>query len=94
MLWFRFWQNNSGGYRVGPHYVYVEAKNAEYANFIASKEGPVYFRGCATGEDCRCCGDRWSPCWDSDGMTAEDILKFYEDDVLNNKDPDILVINN
>jgi len=53
-------QNNSGGYFVGPAlYVIVEANSSNVAMAIAEDHG-VYFNGCETGQDCNCCGDRWS----------------------------------
>ena len=61
MSFFTFCQNNSGG-RLDPdmpHVLFVEADDAEAANTRALTVG-VYFDGCETGDDCNCCGDRWS----------------------------------
>lgn len=53
-------QNNSGGRFIGPAlYVIVEANSSNVAMAIAEDHG-VYFDGCQTGQDCSCCGDRWS----------------------------------
>jgi hypothetical protein len=69
---FRFRQNNSGGFfkkddaaGIGVS-VYIEALNADDANHRAERAG-IYFEGCATGEDCRCCGDRWMKAYDDEG---------------------------
>lgn len=59
--WFQFHQNNSGGRFEGPAaHVVVEAVDADHANARAEKVG-LYFNGCASGQDCSCCGDRWYP---------------------------------
>lgn len=63
----RFWhfnQNNSGGSFVQDHksglshHVIIEAESEQQANEIAQTKG-IYFNGCASGDDCSCCGDRW-----------------------------------
>lgn len=65
LKWFRFSQNNSGGYFVENENVceevFVQARNA--AEAIAKAE-----TFCDNSDSCRCCGDRWS-FWveDSDG---------------------------
>jgi hypothetical protein len=60
MRWWQFAQNNSGGSFAGPaHLVFVEAQSADEADDIAKDHG-MYFDGCSTGNDCPCCGDRWS----------------------------------
>lgn len=64
-MFFHFDQSNSGGsfhvdQTVGiSHHVLVEATTRDEANNRAEAIG-LYFDGCATGEDCSCCGDRWS----------------------------------
>lgn len=65
MPWFHFHQNNSGGrYRndhargIG-HDVWIEGRDVDDANRRAEGIG-LYFDGCDTGQDCSCCGDRWS----------------------------------
>ena len=60
MPFFTYDQNNSGGFFCEPaHHVIVEADDAEQADRIAEEHG-VYFDGCMTGNDCSCCGDRWT----------------------------------
>lgn len=62
---FDFSQNNSGGsfvfdeQRGITHFVIVEAMDADHANSVAENIG-LYFNGCESGNDCDCCGDRWS----------------------------------
>ena len=66
MAWFRYWQNNSGGFYVGEHTtVFIEAPDA--ANFIAESKTCIYFNGVEAGMDCECCGDRWYSAWECDG---------------------------
>jgi hypothetical protein len=71
-VFFDFRQNNSGGwFRIDPDdgisvHVIIEADNAEQANDKAERLG-IYFDGCATGNDCPCCGSRWYSVDDSDG---------------------------
>lgn len=68
MSFYEFRQNNSGGSWQAPAIqLYVEADTPFDANRIAQEEG-VYFDGCATGEDCGCCGDRWYPVQASDAL--------------------------
>lgn len=57
--WYRFHQNNSGGYLIGPaENVHIEAIDAEHACGRAEEVG-IYFNGVRDGKDCPCCGDRW-----------------------------------
>jgi len=70
LKWYIFDQNNSGGHF---HYddevaekVLIEAIDLEDALSVAERIG-IYFNGCASGQDCDCCGDRWSQPWDDDG---------------------------
>ena len=69
-MFYTFNQNNSGGFFVFTdelaHFVIIEAKTAASANKKAKSIG-IYFDGCDSGEDCRCCGDRWYPADKSDG---------------------------
>lgn len=63
MKWFQFNQNNSGGKmvvndQVSDH-VFIQAPSADAANSLAERIG-IYFNGVADGNDCECCGDRWS----------------------------------
>jgi hypothetical protein len=59
-MFYTYSQNNSGGRFFGPEYVIVEANNADDANYFAAKYCGVYLNGVQTGDDCVCCGDRWS----------------------------------
>ena len=66
MAFFYYDQNNSGGKMhdtesVGA-WVIVEHIDAQWANDFVQEctNGQVYFDGCASRKDCRCCGDRWS----------------------------------
>lgn len=71
-MFYTYNQNNSGGrFDVDvekgiSHYVIVEARNAEDADFKAERIG-LYFNGCDDGRDCSCCGDRWSQQWSEKG---------------------------
>lgn len=65
MGFFEYRQNNSGGVfdynaeaGISVH-VIVEAENVQAADARAQQIG-LYFNGCDTGQDCDCCGDRWS----------------------------------
>lgn len=66
---YAFGQNNSGGYFETSaslaHIVYIEAENWEHANKRAEDIG-IYFNGVDSGQDCRCCGDRWEEMWELD----------------------------
>lgn len=67
LKWYTFHQNNSGGWfneDVG-EFIVVQAANEEEACRIAEAHG-VYFDGVDAGQDCECCGDRWSRPWGSD----------------------------
>lgn len=58
---FKFRQNNSGGLFGGNHLnIYIVCDSEEKAIEIAENQTKIYFDGCFTGEDCSCCGDRWS----------------------------------
>lgn len=52
---FRFSQNNSGGYYLGPEFVLVIADTEDEAYGIASKRDVD-----VDAPWCRCCGRRWS----------------------------------
>lgn len=73
MRFYRFDQNNVGGGYIGHQQVFIQAESAEQANAIAVQNG-IYFDGCQSGIDCRCCGDRWSRAWD------------WEDDIYDARD--------
>jgi hypothetical protein len=69
-MFYKYNQNNSGGHfiindEVTKH-VIIEADSAEEANQRAEKIG-IYFNGVSCGQDCDCCGDRWSSAWSIDG---------------------------
>jgi len=78
-MFFTYRQNNSGGsFNIDPEagisiFVVVEADSAGDADRRAVDIG-LYFDGCETGEDCECCGDRWSRASDYDG---EDFPRAY-----------------
>ncbi len=76
---YEYCQNNSGGSfhviedkGIG-HYVVVEATSAAEADVRAEQIG-LYFDGCSTERDCRCCGDRWSEARGDEG-TEEPTLE-------------------
>ena len=73
---YQFRQNNSGGSFVFDNdvapYVFIEAVDHDDANRRAQNIG-IYFDGCLTGEDCSCCGDRWSPADESDAEDTPNI---------------------
>lgn len=71
LLWWTYRQNNSGGSFYGPQYVFVQARNAAEADFLAEQSDLVYFD---SSGDCDCCGARWSSAVDygySDAGTTE-----------------------
>lgn len=84
MKFFNFSQNNSGGsFDFIPekgisHNVIIEAKDSEEANYRAERIG-LYFDGCDRGQDCSCCGDRWSRAWADDG---KDVPMVYDSKVV------------
>ncbi|MFC0623802.1 hypothetical protein ACFFGN_06995 [Kribbella deserti] len=60
MNFYTYRQNNSYGVFHTPAVsVVIEASTAEEADRIAVTRGGLYFDGCASGQDCGCCGDRW-----------------------------------
>lgn len=63
LLYYTFSQNNSGGRFIVDDnidaYVIIQAQNPEEASVLAEKVG-IYFNGVESGQDCDCCGDRWS----------------------------------
>lgn len=74
MAWFTYRQNNSGGFFAGPVYVFVEADSHYEANERAEEEGPIYFDGVSSGNDCSCCGNRWDRC---DSYDATELPELY-----------------
>lgn len=83
LKWYEYRQNNSGGAFILEatsgigQYVWVQARNAKDADSRAQEIG-LYFYGCESGQDCDCCGDRWSPQYaywkDDEGTTNEPVL--------------------
>lgn len=74
MKWYSFRQNNSGGRWHAPAIqVFIQAPSARVANALAEDYG-LYFNGCAEGQDCSCCGDRWSPASESYDGTDEPMV--------------------
>lgn len=83
-MFYTYNQNNSGGTFVHSkskniaHYVIVEAESKEDADNRAEDIG-LYFDGCANGQDCSCCGDRWSRAWEEGTETPEVFGKHPND---------------
>lgn len=81
---YRYRQNNSGGSFYTDKdldvEVYVEAENAAEANALAQNKG-IYFNGCESGQDCKCCGDRWCEVGDDDGYTAKEMSETVRSDL-------------
>lgn len=73
-MFFEFNQNNSGGSFVMNdkvcHWMFVEADNEESACEFAENLG-CYFNGTDNGDDCPCCGDRWSRPWEKTEFPLE-----------------------
>ena len=73
---YTFHQNDSYGVyhsnESATYYVIIEAISAADANERAEGVG-VYFKGCAKGIDCPCCGDRWWPWWGTSGTDQPEI---------------------
>lgn len=69
---YKFDQNNSGGHfikdaarGIGPK-LWIEATDVAHAIARAEQIG-LYWDGVAAGQDCGCCGDRWSTPWKDEG---------------------------
>jgi len=77
-MFYTFNQNNSGGKFVEDEnltkYVAVEGYNEKDIIKRAKKIG-IYFDGCLSGEDCSCCGDRWTKPYDDDEY--DDVPSIY-----------------
>ncbi|HET8731806.1 MAG TPA: hypothetical protein VFM34_11950 [Moraxellaceae bacterium] len=75
-MFFTYRQNNSGGsFNIDSEagisiFVVVEADSADDADRRAVDIG-LYFDGCETGEDCECCGDRWSRAYEGYDVPSE-----------------------
>jgi hypothetical protein len=71
MNFYEFGQNNTGGsFTVNDklcHRIFIEAQSPRVANAMLEDLGG-YFDGCASGEDCSCCGDRWHPVSEGDAV--------------------------
>lgn len=66
-MFYRFSQNNSGGYFESFHEVIIEADTPEEANARAILTGHVYFDD--RGDCVDCCGYRWQEFWAGDTFT-------------------------
>lgn len=90
LKWFRYRQNNSGGYFTEPaRKVYIQAQDENDANDIAEENG-LYFNGCESGSDCDCCGDRWGYPYDDEGgelVIAEGDLEDRSDGI-----PSVMIV--
>ena len=79
---YEFRQNNSGGVLDVDEnvckWMFIEAENSEQANKIAQDLG-VYFDGCENGQDCDCCGDRWSEADQYDITNLKEISDSYKE---------------
>lgn len=74
MKLYQFDQNNSAGVWKGPaRIVLVEALSPEDALSVAEDFG-VYLDGVSSGEDCKCCGDRWYRRWFGESVKLEDLV--------------------
>ncbi len=82
MPFYTFRQNNSGGGFDGPHYVIIEADTAQQANDIAVEKTSIYFCGVGSGQDCRCCGDRW---WTVEEYDANPEPMIYKEPIMKYK---------
>lgn len=81
MPFFTFNQNNSGGrYHINEKLakvVIIEADHDAAANEFAESIG-IYFDGIDKGQDCPCCGDRWSQASERDGRPEP---RIYEETI-------------
>jgi hypothetical protein len=80
-MFYKFKQNNSGGgFDVNDKVsiaVWIEADSKEEACAKAEEIG-IYFDGVEKGEDCSCCGDRWSEPWEeSEEPTTSNYDSFW-----------------
>jgi hypothetical protein len=95
---YRYRQNNSGGHFIVSdsvaETVFIEATSPKEADAKAKSVG-IYFDGVETGQDCSCCGDRWSSCSEFDwskepfegdpfefgrwSSVGEVVIVYYED---------------
>lgn len=72
LKWFRFDQNNSGGYFIQNdticEEVFIQAENADKA----IEKAQILFD--QHSEYCECCGERWSYCVDDQDGTSEPMI--------------------
>lgn len=91
MPFYCFDQNNTGGRFVRTdaldHDVIIEAADKDAAVKKALAIG-IYFDGCADGQDCPCCGDRWSEPWSDDGDDAPEIYGKVVTDLSTEREPE------
>ena len=79
MIFFEFYQNNSGGHfdinleKGINKMVLIEAESLEQAVSRAFKIG-IYFDGVHKKIDCHCCGDRWYKPREFDYIKIEDMI--------------------
>lgn len=91
-MYYTFRQNNSGGgfdideKRGISITVIVEADSTDDADERAERLG-IYFDGCETGQDCDCCGDRWSRAWSHDEAEVPSVYGTPLIDVGTERDP-------
>ena len=77
-MFYTYRQNNSGGsFNIDlqsgiTEYVIIEANSASHADERAEEIG-LYFDGCRSGIDCRCCGDRWYRTYESEATEQPEI---------------------
>lgn len=80
LKWYHYNQSNSGGYFLSDDYVaqhvFIQAPSEVTADAMAEHVG-IYFDGSETGQDCECCGDRWTSAYDISGL----ITYIYKDGI-------------
>jgi hypothetical protein len=69
MKTFRFRQNNSGGYYLGPDYFDVEAESVDHGWLVLEKQ--EWF----STTYCDCCGERWSK-WNCEVLLSDGTWTF------------------
>lgn len=91
MPFFCFDQNNSGGRFVRTDAldddVIIEAPDVKSATEKALTIG-IYFDGCDDGQDCPCCGDRWSEPWRDEGTAAPEVYGEVVTDLSSEREPE------
>lgn len=89
MPYYRFRQNNSGGYLREPaRNVFIEAESEAEARDIF-----ITIRGCYFDpdfrRDCACCGNRWTESICDEYVNDYDLMRAIEEDLKNRYDWDI-----